>query len=177
MAWPTTEATATPGEAETEAEFIARRDTQIQTWLKTKKDAAVYTELEKSARSTVSKTLFPNPTKGTNRVQLGNGYAVKLTYVLNYKLGDKDKIGEDGAKVSIVEQVNRLEAAIIEKHGLAGQVIVDRLITWKPEISGSEYEKLNKDSNVENDIAVMISEHLTITPAATPTLVFEEPKP
>lgn len=174
-AWPDATAIAAPAPEETPEEYKARRDGLIRNWLGAKASAVASVDLERTLRGDVTKVAFPNPTKGTQRIPLGNGYQLKLVYKLNHTLGDKDKTDDAGEKVKIATQVQELEAAVIEKHGALGEALITRLIKWTPELSVTEYDKLDKSNNVEADIAAMISEILTITPA-TPTLEFEEPK-
>jgi hypothetical protein len=174
--WPVAAtAEAAPAPVETEAEFIARRNSIIQNWLGAKVQSTEAVEVERALRAQTTAICFPNPTKGTQRIPLGDGYQLKLVYKLNHKLGNAQAVDEDGSKLSISTQVEKLEDAIIEKHGDVGAALLKRLIKWTPELSATEFDKLDKTSNTEADIAAMISEILTIEPA-TPTLEFEEPK-
>lgn len=159
---------------ETEAEFLARRDNQITDWLSAKAALEVVKSDEMEARKTVTATLFPTPKKGTQRYPLNNGYAIKLVYTLRPSLGDKDKTDEDGNKISVREQVQEVEDKIIAL-GQIGALLAERLIKWTPELSLSEFDKLNRADPVEAEIANLIEEILTITPGS-PQLTFEEPK-
>lgn len=161
--------------AETPEAFAARRETEIRTWLGMKASATLAVDSERAMRTTVTATCFPVPTKGTQRIDLGNGYKLKLVYKLTHKLGNADATNEAGEKILIRTQIQALEDAIIEKHGDIGEALLKRLIKWTPELSATEYDKLDKSNNVEADIAATISELLTIAPA-TPSLEFEEPK-
>lgn len=166
-----------PGQPDTEEPeaFRARRNAEIQTWLNAKPALDVAKQYEMDCRTKVTSTLFPVPKKGTQRYDIGGGYQVKLQHVLTYTLGDKDKTREDGSKFPIEEQITALEEAITEKYPVEGPLLLKRLIKWKPEISGSEYEKLDPKIEAEAAVQVMISEHLTIKPGS-PQLTFEEPK-
>ena len=159
---------------ETEAEFIARRDFEIKVWLNDKTGLDIAKEAEIEARKKVTATLFPTPKKGTQRYPLNNGYAVKLVYTLNAKLGDKDKADEDGVVIPVRQQVQDVEDKIIAL-GRIGEMLASRLIKWTPELSLSEFGKLNRDDPVEAEVAKLIEEILTITPGS-PQLTFVEPK-
>lgn len=164
-----------PDTEEPEA-FRLRRNAEVQHWLDSRVTFTNAQELERSHRSKVFATLFPAPKKGTNRYDIGGGYSVKLTYTLTYSLGDKDKVdAESGEKVSIAKQIQELEAKVAEM-GEVYSAFFEGIVSWVPTISGSAYEKLDPDSPVQKAVRDAISEHLTITPAKTPTLTWEEPK-
>lgn len=159
---------------ETPEEFVARRDKEIQTWLDAKPVLETAKSAEAEARAIVTKTLFPEARKGTQRYNLNGGYKIKLVYGLTYTLGDKDKVDGEGKKVSIESQVRAVEEKIAAL-GAEAELLLDRLIKWKPELSGSEYEKLDGDNPTQLAIRNLIDEVLTIKPAS-PQLSFEEPK-
>lgn len=161
-------------EAETPEQFVARRDAEIRNWLESKGVFDEIKKVEADNRAKVVKTLFPSPKKGTQRYNLNDGYAVKLVYGLTYSLGDKDKIDEDGTKVSVEIQVLKVEEKI-RMLGPEADLLCDRLIKWKPELSATEYEKLDSNSEVQVKVRSLIDEILTIKPAS-PQLSFEKPK-
>lgn len=160
--------------AETPEEFIARRDKEIGNWMRSKRDLEVAKADEMEIRKTVTTTLFPTPKKGTQRYPLNNGYSIKLVYTLRPTLGDKDLADEQGTKVPVRQQVQDVEDKIVAL-GQIGAMLVERLIKWTPELSLSEFDKLNRSDPVEGKIAELIEEILTITPGS-PALTFEEPK-
>lgn len=159
---------------ETPEAFVARRDAEIQNWLNAKPVLEQAKSAEAEARAVVTKTLFPNPTKGTQRYNLNGGYKIKLVYGLTYTLGDKDKVDDEGKKISIESQVRAIEEKIMAI-GPEARILLERLIKWKPELSGSEYEKLDSDDETQVAIRNLIDEVLTVKPAS-PQLTFEEPK-
>lgn len=159
---------------ETPEEFVARRDAEIQTWLDAKPALEQAKSFEAEARAIVTKTLFPSPKKGTQRYNLNGGYKVKLVYGLTYSLGDKDKVDDEGKKVSIESQVRAIEEKICDL-GAEAELLCERLIRWKPELSASEYEKLDADNPTQLAIRNLIDQILTVKPAS-PQLTFEEPK-
>ncbi len=55
------------------------------------------------------------------------------------------------------------------------RILFEQLVTWKPEISGSQYEKLNPQDEIHIAVRAAIDELLTIKPGS-PQLEFEQPK-
>lgn len=162
---------------ETPEAFKRRLTDEVQTWRDTKDSLTTAKEAEMSARLTLTSTCFPTPKKGTQRYPLDGGYNVKLQFGYNFSLGVKGKTDDQGLEVSVYDQVVALERDIANL-GPEGQLLVDRLIKWKPELSGTEYEALARDSasEVEVQAKALIDEILTVTPKS-PTLDLEEPKP
>ncbi len=184
--------------------FRGTRNAAIEAWQKAKPAAAAAVEIERLARAKVAEICFPNAAKGTQRYSLGGGYNVKLVHSLTYKLGDATLLDGEGKKVPTNQQIRETRdrlyrsagdkaiedyratgadmsnnAAVAEIGRLAGDEAIrtfDRVVTWKPECSGTEYEKLSAENATELAVRDAISEILTITPA-TPQLTFEEPKP
>ena len=165
-----------PGQPETEEPeaFRLRRNAEIQRWLDSKIAAVNAVTHERDWRGKVTSTLFPTPKKGTQRYDIGGGYKVKLVYNLTYTIGDKDKTDEAGEKVSIRRQVEELEEAV-NAMGEAHRIAFESVVSWVPQVSGSAYEKLDKNDPIQLQVKLAIDEMLTIKPAS-PTLEFEEPK-
>ena len=155
--------------------FRTRRNAEIEGWLQCKKLAESAVETERTMRAKVTATLFPTPKKGTQRYELGDAYKIKLAHSFTYTIGDKDKEDAGGNKISIEAQIRELEASVSSEMGELGVQILKRLIRWKPELSGSEYEKLDKTNQAELHVKQQIDKLLTIK-SNTPQLVFEEPK-
>ena len=166
-----------PGQPDTEEPeaFRARRNAEIQHWLTSKTTLDTAKTDESDWRGRVTGTLFPQPKKGTQRYDLGGGYKVKLQHVLNYTIGNKDAVDDAGAKVSVRAQVEALEDKVAAM-GDAHRVLFEGVVTWKPEVSGSAYEKLDPNDAVHLEVRNAIDELLTIKPGS-PQLSFEEPKP
>jgi hypothetical protein len=155
--------------------FRLRRNAELERWLATRQTAATAKTDEMDWRNKVTKTLFPMPTKGTQRYDIGGGYMVKLVHKLTYTLGNKDAVDESsGKKMTVRAQVEALEEKVA-KMGEAERVLFETLVTWNPEISGTKYEALNEKDEVHVRVRAAIDELLTIKPAS-PTLEFEEPK-
>lgn len=152
-----------------------RRNAEIEHWLAAKPVLENAKTNEMDLRTKVLATLFPSPKKGTQRYELGGGFQVKLVYGLTYTLGNKEAVDAEEKPIAIERQVRDLEDKVIAEHGDAGEQILKRLIKWKPELSGAEYEKLDEDVPLELAVRNAIAEILTVKPAS-PQLTFEEPK-
>jgi hypothetical protein len=170
-----------PPAPETQEAFIARRDSEIKTWLDRRAMLESVKPQEMEARNKVSATLFPNPRKGTQRYQLNGGYAIKLVWGTTYTLGDKTKHIDtpDGqVPIPINQQVNE---ALTKMRALGeeGVRLANELVKWKPELSETAYAALTpKDgppSNIQAQAKTIIDEILTTKPKS-PTLEFEMPK-
>lgn len=119
---------------------------------------------ELELRNAVFGQAFPNAIVGTNNFDLGRGYVLKGVRKLNYTLSSAN----DSAATQ-----EALDA--IEKLGNEGSFLVDRLVKWKPELSVSEYKKLDPEHNsTHRKIKELIDNALTITDA-TPTLEVANP--
>ncbi len=153
------------------AEWHAKRDQFILEWQRAKTLLNSAKEVEMELRKQLQDMLFPNPTKGTQRYDLGNGYKIKLVHKINYKLGDKERIDPDtGDKIPVVDQVETIMSEI-EKCGNEGKFLVDRLIKTSYDLSISEYEKLDSTSPIKKLI-----DDILITSPAAPAIELEEPK-
>jgi hypothetical protein len=146
------------------------RDNLLRAWQSSKNALEAAKEKEIELRKQVQTLLFPNPKKGTQRYELGNGYSVKYVHKLNYKLGDKNKIDDDGNKVAINDQVEDVMVAI-EKCGNEGPFLVDRLVKTSYDLSLSEYNQLDPQSPIKKLI-----DSILITSDAAPEISIEGPK-
>ena len=160
MAWTTSPLAQQPapiGHNQPEKQLSEdEKNALLLNWKSAKTQLNAIKETEMSLRLQVQEAFFPvaSRTKGTQRYQLGEGWAVKLVAKYDYKL--------DGDKV---------EAALdqIEAQGPGGALIAERLVKFTPTLSQTEYKQLGE---VDKPIIDAI---LTITPA-TPSLELEEPK-
>jgi hypothetical protein len=132
----------------------AERNKALLEWQEAAKtlEAAKVDEMDKRLKA--FGLCFLNPKEGTNTLTLGNGYELKAEYKFNYNL-DKEKVDEALDK--------------IEKTGNEGAFIAERLVTWSPNLSITEYRKLDKQ------YADLINPALTIKPG-TPSLKIVPPK-
>lgn len=123
-------------------------------------------ELEMALRLEVVARYFANETKpkGTFNFELGNGYKLKLEKKQYIKVGD---IPEGKALEDTLDEIAKI--------GNVGSVLADRLVKFSPELSVTEYNKLDDADDQEKRIKALIDAHITVTPA-TPTIKIVEPK-
>jgi hypothetical protein len=161
MSWgnETAVASAQPGTAPFSVE---ERDRRLAAWDEAKKVLEAAKATEGDCRKAVFEYCFPNPKEGTNRIELNNGYALKAVNKINYK------IAAPNAAVDAVQD----EA---EKLGNEGTFLIERIITWTPNFSKSEYTKLDVSLPVHAKIKQLVDSVLEIKPGM-PTLEIEEPK-
>lgn len=128
----------------------------LMEWDRLKKLVSETKDIELEFRKYIVSRAFPQREEGTNTVELGNGYELKVQVKYNYKLDP------DNAKI---------DAALdrMAKLGNEGSFVADRLVNWSASLSLTEYRTL------EPQYKKIIDEVLTITEAA-PTLVIKEPK-
>lgn len=177
MGWPTQAATSPQPINPNDPAQTAARDSLILSWRMDRTELAAIKEREMERRKAVASMLFPNPSKGTQRFDLGSGYAVKLVHKLNYNLeaiDAPDRKAEDGSSLPFIEQMYAL-ADEIEAEGNEGKFLVDRLLKWSCELSVSEYQKLDPNNPTHMRIKKAIDRHLVVKPAS-PELTLEEPK-
>lgn len=95
---------------------------------------------------------------GTENVNVGWGFTLKIVHKLNYKLDTTN----DCAKLDKVLDT-------IEKGMEGGNIIAERLVKWKPELSVSEYKLLSPANKKLIDGVLTISD-------ATPEVTLVPPK-
>lgn len=145
-------ATMTP---EQKTAFIANT---IQEWRKAEKKLADAKAEEIRLRNLAILLNFPNHTdadEGTQNAELGNGYKLKAVFKQNYNLADGDAV--DAALTKM------------ESLGAEGTFLAERIVKWKPELSLSEYRKL------EPQYKAIVDTVLTTKPGQA-SLEFVEPK-
>ena len=147
-------------------EAKAHRDRLILDWTQKQNELEIAKAAENEARLKLAQLCFPDPKEGTNTLELGNGYKLKLEHKMNYTLHN----GKDAHKTDGREAFATTKALnAIEKLGNEGAFIAERLVSWKPELSLTEYRALDKQYRELIDKALKIS-------PATPSLKFETPK-
>jgi hypothetical protein len=146
----------------TDAQFNAERDRLIMAWEAQKKTLEVAKDAEMTLRkAVVAFTFDPEKTKGTENVDLGNGWKIKAVKKINYGWIKKDdKVDADAIETA-------LDA--IEATGNEGAFIAERLVSWSPTLSVSEYNKL--DDKYKKLIDAVI-----VTTDGAPTLEVVAPK-
>lgn len=126
------------------------RDEQIMAWNEAKKtlDAAKAVEME--MRKAIVAANFDAESVGTQNAELGNGWKLKAVVKLNYNVS------------SDVEAVERVLDTLEDWQA-------DRLMSWKPTLSVSEYKKLSDADRLAVDKVITTS-------FASPTLELVAPK-
>lgn len=143
---------------------IAARDYALAKWEAAKKAMETAKADEMEARKEVVRLAFsPDAKEGVNRIPLHNDYALKYQKKLNYKIT---------APNSAVEDLEDLAP----KLGNEAVFLVERIITWTPNFSKSEFNKLDPENNPTHaKVKTEIEKLLTIDEGA-PTLAIEAPK-
>lgn len=132
------------------------QDQVLMKWQELKKALETAKEAEMDMRKYIVKRAFPAPDEGTNKAELGMGYALKAVVKYNYKIkGDVDKID------SVIDKLSALDNE--------GSFIADRLFKWSATLSVAEYKILDPKYKKIVDEVVEVSE-------AAPTLDIVEPK-
>lgn len=123
-------------------------------------DAAKVAEMD--LRKIAMAYVFADAEVGTNRVSLGNGWAIKGVRKISYSLE------KDTAKVGTIDdQIRAL--------GNEGPVIAERILKRVYDFSESEYKKLDVAMPTQLRAKQLIDSILT-TKDAAPTLEIEAPK-
>ena len=131
-------------------------DELILEWDKAKKELARLKVLESDLRQLIINSDFKNhKLDGTENVELGKGYKLKAVFKTNYSFPDKDKLD--------------VVLAAIEKAGPDGEYVAERLVKYKPELSVSEYKKLD-------EVYKKLIDTVIITKPTSPTLELVIPK-
>jgi hypothetical protein len=118
-------------------------------------------EIEKELRKKVAETFFKamldNPqAKGTFNHNLGNGYKIKSVFTLKHTLNNENNYVDQALEY-------------IEKMSPEGKIIAEKLVKWKPELSGTEYENLAPQYKAVIDT-------ILITKSFMQSIEFVEPK-
>jgi hypothetical protein len=125
-------------------------------WEQAKKEtieAKKIIEAEMTLRKQVMETFFPKPDEGVNTLEMGNGWKLKGTHKLDYKVDE-----------AMLEHVNVKLRELGENP--------DLLIERKPTLKLSQYRDLVKRNK---DASLIFTQALTIKPAS-PTVELVAPK-
>jgi hypothetical protein len=132
------------------------KDELVLEWSKSRIALMSAKDKEMFLRNEVIKECFRNhKEEGTENVDLGAGYKLKAVFKQSYTFPDKLKVDEALSK--------------IEALGAEGEYIAERLVKYKPELSISEYKKLDKQYRDIIDTVI-------VTKPAYPSLELIEPK-
>ena len=128
---------------------------KLSAWNEINGALAEIKSLEADLRRSVVDDFVPAPKEGVNNVDLGDGYTLKITHKLNYSLADNDSVNAALDKIA--------------KSGNEGAFIAERLCSWTPRLSVSEYKDLS------DDYRKIIDEVVTVKPAM-PAVTIAAPK-
>lgn len=100
---------------------------RLQTWFQKKQQLKTLKDHEYLERGTLAEYYFPRPVEGTNRLELGGGFDLKLTHSYNRAVDE--------------ELVSQVKAADIKRLKLPW----DDLIEYKPSLKIGVYNKLSTE--------------------------------
>lgn len=127
----------------------------LEQWENAKAQAEATKAAELTARAAVVEWAGSEDiAKGVENIPLAQGYTLKITKKINYNV--------DNA-------VARLQLSEIAATGEEGKVVADRIMTWKPSLSLTEYGKLKPEFKKLIDRCISTS-------VATPTIEIVAPK-
>jgi len=135
----------------------SNRDTLLASWKEANAQLKHFRTLEGELRKQVIDAFSEQTSEmasGVENVDIGWGHTLKVTHKLEYKLDD-----------------TKLDKALeqIEKTVEYGELLAERLVKFKPELSVSEYKKLPGDAKK------IIDTVLTIKPAAKSVEIVAKP--
>lgn len=145
------------------AAWLAERDRLLAAWEAAKGVLERAKESEMEARKAAQRFAFGGDAReGMNNQELANGYVLKFGKKLNYK------IAATNAQVDYAED---------KAHALGerGTLLFERVITWTPNFSKSEYNKLDEADATDRKVKQIVDEIIEIT-EATGSLEIKEPK-
>lgn len=105
---------------------------ELQIWFQEKRDLGMLKFVEHKRRVKLSDFYFTAPREGTNRMDLGGGYDLKMDYSYNYKVDEP--------------ALENVTPAQIKKLKLTD--MWDALFVYKPELSISQYRKLTAEQKL-----------------------------
>lgn len=122
----------------------------MEAWFKAKKALEKVKAQEILLRNKIFKGKFPNPREGTNNLDIGDGYFLKATHVINRSVDDA------------------AFKASIEEFAKAG-IPTDQIVRYKPELATGKYRGLTEEQRHLMDTVLIIKD-------GTPGLEITQPK-
>lgn len=145
----------------TDADWIARRDELVLAWMNSQGELERVKYDEMQRRKAVAQFLFnPNVKKGTESLDLGNGWILKLVKKINFGF-----VKANG-KIDRTAIHNALDQ--IADAGVEGKETAYALINWNPTVSQTEYERLTPEQR-------LIVDRVIVTSDGSPTLTLTGP--
>lgn len=133
---------------------LTERDELIMQWEQAKTELDNWKIKELELRTKLVEENFINE-DGTQNLELGGGWKLKAVIKTNYSFTSKEALDK---------QLDKLE-----RLGPEGKFVAERIVTYSPKLSLSEYKKL------DNKFKKIIDEVVVTKPAA-PTLELVAPK-
>jgi hypothetical protein len=147
----------------TEEEFQAEKNRLFVAWDQSKKALDTAKENEMFLRKQVVDFAFDQTkVSGTENIELGAGYKAKAVKKITFGFVKNEQGSID--RLSINKALDMIETESAE-----GKVVADRLVSWNPSLSVSEYNKLNSSQKSIIDTVI-------VTKESAPTLSIVEPK-
>lgn len=144
----------------------AKRDELLMAWQAASAALENAKVAETQARQAVTTLLFPQGVpEGTNNIDLGNGYTLKIVGKVNYTLSESAK----PKNPAMQPWATRTALNQLEKTGNEGKFIAERLVKWSPELSLTEYRALAPQYKAIIDKALTTSDGM-------PSVSIEAPK-
>ncbi len=134
-------------------------DQVLQAWEHSKAALNNAKEAEMEWRKYAATRHFQQPAEGVNTLELNNGYELKYTRKLNYKLLDNDTVDK------CVDRIAKIDKGV-----------ADRLISWTPSFLLTEYRKLEEDNSEQSRQMLSLCHVMLEINEAAPTLAIKEPK-
>lgn len=145
------------------AAWLAERDRLLAEWETAKSVLEKAKESEMEARKAAQAFAFgPTAKEGMNNQELNNGYTLKFGKKLNYNI----KASNDAVDAAADEA---------DKIGNEGTFLFERIITWTPNFSKSEYNKLDTSLPTHAKVKKLVDGLLEIK-EGTGSLEIKEPK-
>lgn len=96
-------------------------------------------EKENALRMKIFHSAFPDPVEGTNKLELSDGYVLKVVYPITRKID--------------VAVLDSIKEQLAENH-----IKIDKLVKWEPELSVKAYRTLDKEELALFDQCLIIKE-------------------
>ena len=122
----------------------------MEAWFKATKELAKVKAKEILLRTKIFKGKFPTPREGTNNLDIGGGYFLKATHVINRAVDDA------------------AFKASLEAFAEAG-IPTDKIVRYKPDLATGVYRELTEEQRNLFDTALIIKD-------GTPGLEITQPK-
>lgn len=144
-------------------DFIIVRDRLLVAWDESKKTLETAKADEMDLRKIfVDFTSDPNKTSGTENIELGNGYVAKTVKKENYGFikNDEGKLDKRAIDKALDEIESKVEG---------GSVFAERLVSWTPSLSLTEYKLIPAEAKAIIDKVIVVT-------SGAPTLEIKAPK-